>query len=393
MMQARHGVWALVSVTAALVAACGGESSSGLTGGGGGDASVGSGGASAGGSTSATGGSTGSGGSGGSGQAGAGGSAGGTGGASTGGATGAGGASTDAGAPCAPPANPAETALCVIFAPEAINVQTDPALDGKGTLLVQVFDTPTPPDKNAKPLVERLLPINPKNELSISSLPVERLVGTLPSTVYVRALFIDNPALLTPGTPLTYGAWIGGLDLTKGFLTKEPLNAVPVQIGKGNPLALPLTALRKLTVTVHASATPIGDGQGKLSVIVVDNADPTKKPPAFGYALDACADVAAGDVTLTGFVIGAGPYWVTGVLNDLGLTGDLPPGSLAALDFTGGKVRIPKQLVIAPGDYAPSASIDLSFVVPLPADAGAPGPNSCADLAGADGGVPADGGP
>jgi hypothetical protein len=281
----------------------------------------------------------------------------------------------------------------VTFAPEVINVQANPALDGRGTLILQVFDTPTPPEKNPPALVERLLPINPKNELSISNLPVERLVGKLPATVYVRALFIDNPALLVPGTALTYGAWVGGVDLTKGFLTKEPLTAVPVQIGQGNALTLPLSALRKLTVTVHASATPIGDGQGKLAIIAVNGADPTKKPPAFGYAVDACADVVAGDVTLTGFVIGAGPYWVTGILNDLGLPGDLPPGSLSALDLTGGKVRIPKELVIGPGDYSPSVKIDLGFVSPLPADAGAPGPNSCADLAGADGGVPADGGP
>ena len=65
---------------------------------------------------------------------------------------------------------------------------------------------------------------------------------------------------------------------------------------------------------------------------------------------------------------------------------------VAALVKNGDGFRIPQKLTIAKGDYTPSAQIDLSYVVPLPHDAGTIPPNSCADLGGADGGAP-DGGP
>lgn len=316
------------------------------------------------------------------------------GGATAGGATGTGGTAGAGGATppadCAAPTDANQTALCVTLAPEAVTAQSDPALDEKGVLLVQLFDTPTPPEKDASAvaLLEHVLPANPGvSEVSLAAIPVQRLVGTLPPVVYLRAVFVDNAERLAKDAALGWGAWVGGIDVSDGFQDKDPILPVPLDVGKGNAVTLPLVALRKLTVAVHASAKPVGDGQGPLAAVVVNDPDVAKKPPAFGLARAACADVSK-DVTLTGFVVGAGPYWITGALNDLGLPGDFPPGTLAALTVSATKITIPQKLVIAAGDYAPSVSIDLDYVAPRPGDAGPVPPNSCADLASADGGLP-----
>jgi hypothetical protein len=309
----------------------------------------------------------------------------GTGGSGIGGGTGTGG--TDGA--CAPPVDKTQTAICVTLVPEAIKAESDPALDLHGALVIQIFDTPTPPQKTASAvaLAERLVPANPTTaEVALDAIPTQRLVGTFPKTAYVRAVFVDNPALLATGTDLGWGAWIGGIDVTDGFQEDDPVLPVKLGIGEGNPVSLPLVALRQLTVTVKASVTPIGDGQGPLTAVVVASADVTTKPPAFGVANAACADVASGSVTVTGFVVGQGPYFISGALNDLGLSGDFPPGTMAALDVKPDKITIPQKLSFGARDYAVKSQIDLSYVVPLPTDAGALPPNSCADLIGRDGG-------
>jgi hypothetical protein len=378
----------LVLFTAMSLAACGADSTSGpFSRSDAGDAGNSAGHTATGGRASSTGGVAGNG---------AGGTSSGTGGvASTGGVAATGGAAATGGVggsppgDCAPPVNKNQTALCVTLVPEAIKAESDPALDEKGVLLIQIFDTPTPPETNASAvaLVERVLPANPgTSEVALGAIPMQRLAGTMPPVAYVRAVFVDDAERLAQGATLGWGAWVGGVDLSDGFQDKDPILPVKLAIGEGNLLSLPLVALRKLTVKVHASATPVGDGQGPLAAVVVNDPDVAKKPPAFGLARAGCADVSK-DVTLTGFVVGKGPYWVTGALNDLGLSGDLPPGSLAALDVTASKLTIPRELTFAADDYAPSASIDLSYAVPFPADAGPIPPNSCADLARADGGL------
>jgi hypothetical protein len=163
---------------------------------------------------------------------------------------------------------------------------------------------------------------------------------------------------------------------------------VTLQPGQGNAVDIPLVALRKLDVTVHTSATPIGDGQGPLGVVVVNDSDPAKKPPPVGAATMKCADVTNGDLHLTGFFVGAGKHWVTGLLKDISLAGDFPPGSLAALSKSGSTYTIPASFTAPRTAYTASVTIDLSFVVPYPADAGTPPPNSCADL-----GITGDAGP
>jgi hypothetical protein len=160
-----------------------------------------------------------------------------------------------------------------------------------------------------------------------------------------------------------------------------------VAAGAGTSVTVPLTALRLLTVHVDASGTPVGDGEGPLSVAVVDNPDLGANEAdvhTYGIGYELCADVADAPFDVYAVVIGTGPYYVTGALNDLGLTGGgLPAGSLSAIDFDPGPPptgTIPHTLTIPSGDYTPEVDIDLSFVVPLDADAGAVPPNSCADI-------------
>jgi hypothetical protein len=286
--------------------------------------------------------------------------------------------------------------VCLTLLPEDIKAQADPALDKKGLLIVDVFDTPNPPAKNAGQvaLAEVVDPPNPANEVSLDQIKPVRLVGRMPGTVYIRAIFVDNAKVLTAGGAITFGTWFGGINLADGLQDPEPVLAVPVKIGQGNAVSLPLTALRKLKVTVHAAIPFVGDGQGPLGVVAVNGADPSRKPQIFGLATDKCADLRAGDVTVTGFVFGPGPYWVTGMLKDLGGPGEFPPGSLAAISVVGGQVTIPRQVTIAARDYSPTGTIDLGYAVPRAADAGAVPPNSCVDLAagatdgGVDGAVP-----
>lgn len=308
------------------------------------------------------------------------------------GGDGGGGGSTPDASPCAPPTNAKNTALCVTFAPEAITARTEPALDKRGVLVVQVFDTATPPEKNADlvALVSKVLPADAAmgGEISVDALPTVRLEGAFPATSYVRVFFIDNPRVFAAGGGIDYGVWLGGVNLADGVKKDEALSPVSLTTGAGNALDVSLTAFRRLDVVASASVKPVGDGQGTLTVTMVNNPDPSKNPAAFGSAIKRCADVAMGAVDFSGFFFGKGPYWAAGVLNDLGKPGDLPVGALATLDLTAAGPRIPKQIEVGARDYATTIAVDLNYVKPLPADAGSPGPNSCADL-----GLIGDGGP
>ena len=371
---------------AALAVGCGGESTAFVPGpnpddgGPSGTGGKGSGGAAGGGQSN---GGSGQSGSGGAGQPGSGGSnAGGIGQSGAGGSSGTGGVSSDAGV-CPAPANANETAICMTFSPEDIRAENDPALDKRGVFVVQIFDMPNPPKQNAGAvaLFERVLPANSASggQIALDALRPIRAVAAFPDTVYVRAIFVDNPGPFGSGD-LGYGAWVGGVNFLDGIQKDEPLVAVSLLHGQGNVVDVPLVALRKLDVTVHLAATPIGDGQGPLAVVVVNDEDPTKKPPPVGIAVGPCVNVASGDVHLTGFFVGSGAHWVTGILKDLGGGADIPPGALAALSVNGQTYRLPTRIDVAPNAYTASATINLTFVSPLPADAGAVPPNSCADL-------------
>lgn len=332
---------------------------------------------------------------GGSGQGGNGGS--GVSGADGGGQAGAGGA-LDAGngdgggpGPCAAPGNPNDTAVCMRFPPENIRAEADPSLDKRGVFVVQIFDTPNPPKQNASQaaLFERVLPADSATggEIAIADIKQIRAVAAFPQVVYIRAVFADNAAALA-NQNLAYGVWIGGVNFLDGIQKDEPLLPTTLHRGQGNLVEIPLTALRKLDVTVHLAAKPVGDGQGPLAVVVVNDADVSKKPAPVGLATKACADVTKGDVHLTGFFVGGGQHWVTGVLKDLGGTGDLPEGALAALNVTSQSIRIPASFTASATDYTAAVTINLNYVVPWSPDAGPVPPNSCADL-----GIGGDAGP
>jgi len=382
-----------LTVIAALVCGCGGDTSSfSSAGSGGGAGAAGAGGSNSGSGGANTGGSGQSGG--GVGQAGA--HQGGAGGAGVSGAGGAfdagtgGGTGTEAG-PCPPPANTNDTAICMTFSPENIHAENDPTLDERGVFIVQIFDTPNPPKQNAgqTALFERTLPASSSSggQIALSGLRPIRAVSAFPPVVYIRAVFVDNPGPFATQT-LGYGAWVGGINFNDGIQKDDPVEPVTLTQGAGNAVDIPLTALRKLDVTVHLTATPVGDGQGPLAVVVVNDSNPKNTPPPVGFASDACADVSKGDVHLTGFFVGSGQHWITGVLKDLGGTADLPPGALAGLTVSGQTVRIPWSFTVAPTAYSAAVTIGLDYVVPWPAEAGAPPPNSCADL-----GIKSDGGP
>lgn len=394
-MMIRRWPFLVLAAAGCWAAACGGSSQSGLTSGGdaggaGGDAADG-GGRGSGGSSAATGGQGGSATGGASGSGGAAGGTGGAAGAATGGTAGAGAggaAGADAGgadagsAGCAPPAAPTDTAICLTLDPEPMDFESDPTLDGKGALVVEIFDQPDPPD-SATPLFSTLVPSDAESggTIALDALPVVRVDQTLPDVVYVRVIFADNPAVFGSSNDLTYGTWLGGFDLSQR-LENVTLDPIAVDAGKGNALTIALTAFRRLDVTVTTSATPIGDGEGPLSAIAVRDPTPSNEPHAEGLASLDCADLSGGGpVDLTGFVIGSGRFWVGALLKDLGGK-DLPPGSLSSLEVADGGLRIAPVLDVAERDYSPSVTVDLGFVVPLDADGGAPGPNSCADLGG-----------
>jgi hypothetical protein len=316
-----------------------------------------------------------------------------TGGAATGGAGAGGGGvggTPDASSGCEAPSDEAAATLCLTFAPDPMTFEADPRFDGSGLLVVHVFDVAVPTDGVDVPIFESTLPSSAAlgAEISLDALaPMRITLADAPATAYVRAIFFDNPEAFERDS-LTPGTWIGGLDLSGGLVEDQALTAVPLSAGAPHELTLDLHALRALTVTVNATATPIGDGTGPLDLLVAGDADVTGDPPVFGFATFSCVDVAdlPQEFTVPTFAV-TGTHYVTGVLNDLGLEGDFPPGLLAALDvdLDANTALIPVSVQFG-NDYTPTAAIDLSFVNPWPADAGAVPSGAGCDTS-ADGGI------
>lgn len=378
----RSIVLASLALVPFLLAACGGSSDDGGGGAGGASGSAGSGGA------------AGSGGSGG--TAGSGGSAGASGDASveaSDGAAGDGGAGGGAGDgaaeasdACADPTDASKAALCLVVQPDAITfVPGDPAFDGKGVLAIDLFDTPSPdlPDGGTvTPLASVLLPVQSSDggisEADLATLAAQPIrFDDLPPTVYARVFFADDTSMLvSPQDGPRPGLWVGGIDFSNGIADHAPLEPIALQTGQGTTAPVALHPLRKLTVTVDRTASPIGDGQGPLSVVAIDSQTPSSTSQIFGYASLDCADLSgSGTVTVSGFVLGPGPHWLAAVLNDLGVqSNDLPPGSLTSLEPSGGTLQIPAgdQLTYAADAYETTASITLGLAVPA-GDAGGDG--------------------
>lgn len=281
------------------------------------------------------------------------------------------------------------TALCLEFEPEVITPEAEPGLDERGSLEIDVFDRPNTPGGAAAPslaLYEVTLPsgADAGRELSLSHLPRHTVVLTdPPSVVYVRALFFDNEGFSETGG-LTWGTWLGGMDLRRGIVEDTSLIPVPVPPGEMTTVQVPLRALRRLSVTVTTSVTPLGDGEGALSVVASPIAALPPNVPTFGYGIDPCVDVTRGPQTVEMILLGSGKFYVTGYFDDLGIQtpGAVPPGTLLSLrnvDYSTGQATY-DDVMVGDTQYAASLAIDLGYITEFPGDPSSIGPNSCADL-------------
>ena len=282
------------------------------------------------------------------------------------------GSSSEAGPPCAPPADPTKSALCLTLVPESIAFTSDPSFDGKGWLIAQIFDSTLPdyPDGGQKPdLASAELPpgLPDGGTIDISQpIPVLRFDG-LPSTVYVRAVFFDNP---NPPTPVGAGTWLAGYDLQNGIHSQLALVNQALTPGSGTSISLPLTALRQMVVTLDRAVTPAGNGEGPAEVVATPDQSPSSGSPIFGLGTSPCSRVdGTNTAQVSGLVIGKGPYWVAADLDDFGLSdggAGLPPGSLTSLDFVDGGYLLPaaNQLTYAANAYQVALTVSLNVVVP-----------------------------
>ena len=292
----------------------------------------------------------------------------------TGGSAGSGG-TADAGAEeCEAPGEAGHTALCVHFIPERVRARQEKTMDKMGALAVQIFDGPKP--ASATKLAEQLLGTN--GEISVDDLPVVRFDETLPDTVYLRAVFVDNPSALAPNGA-GFGVWIGGADLSNGLDESQPILPLSLTQGAAQDVDLALVATRRLEVTLSVDVKPLGDGEGPLLVTALRTATPASDTPYFGIAGAACIK-ADNPLSVTGYVIGSGLFYVGALLNDLGASGTFPPGSLISIDTSGGgSGALSAKVTVNPQEYSVAVKVPLNALIPMPSDPVIPA-NSCADL-------------
>jgi hypothetical protein len=281
-----------------------------------------------------------------------------------------GGTSVVTSAPCAPPGDPTKAALCVTVVPEAMTFTSDPRFDGKGYLVAQAFDTSLPdyPDGGETPsLAAQTFGEPDAGTVDLSQpLPVIRFDG-LPGAVYPRVVFVDDPDTTVD---IGAGTWLAGYDLGDGLGGQPALVAQPLVVGSGTSITMTLTALRELVVTMQRTVAPAGNGEGPATFVATTDQVPGNGSPLFGVGQNACSRVDGTNQTqVSGFVIGSGPYYVAGILDDFGLADGgvtLPPGGLVSLQQTNGTFQIPAadQLTYPATAYRVSQTITLDLVLP-----------------------------
>lgn len=284
---------------------------------------------------------------------------------------------------------PDATALCLTFLPERVAPRDEPGLDQRGFLTLEVFDTPSPPAgkaRSAAALYRRTVPVDSDSggEIALTDLPEPTvLLNDGLSEVYLLAQFFDN-ARVSGDVNISWGTWLGGLDLRNGLSEDLSLSPIPLVTGGVTRHQVALTALRRLTVTVTASVAPLGDGEGGLSVVASRLEGLPPRVPTDGYGIDPCVDMTRGPQTVEVGLIGSGSFFVTAFFDDLGIEtpGEMPPGTLLSVgDFDPGTARgTYDQVTLADDQYAAELSVDLGTVIDLRGDPTALGPNSCADL-------------
>jgi hypothetical protein len=292
------------------------------------------------------------------------------------------GSATDAGTACDPPSDSTKSAVCLVLHAETITFGAAPAFDGKGYLVAQLFDTADPDLSDggtATPIATTVLPgADAGADAGLvdlaAAIPMIRFDG-LPPSVFIRAVFADDPA---PASGLRAGDWLAGYDLSAGLYKGVPLRNEALTPGQSQTVTLDLRALRRLSVDMSAATTPVGNAQGPAAFFAVDQPYIGAGSHVFGVGRSACASLAdASTATVEGFVLGAGPYYVTGWLDDFGTWdggGVLPPGDLVALEVgADGGPQIPAadQVTYAPTAYSVSKALPLGLVVA--GDAGADG--------------------
>lgn len=286
--------------------------------------------------------------------------------------------------PCAPPSDPTKSALCLDVAPEAITfVPGDPAQDGVGILFARLFSSPRPDvdgGANAAAIGEAItIPAQPDggleagvNTMSLANPIAPVRFDGLPSRVYARVLFIDD---FTQFRALGAGWWLGGLDLANG-LTDAPLLPIDLEAGRGKTVRVDLRALRRLTVNVTRApaVSPAGNGQGPVRLFAVEGNRLTAGVKVFGTAMNPCGDISgASAAVVNGWVIGPGPYYLAGWLDDFDRGGSgIPGGSLTSLSFVGGTPELPaaNRVLYAPTAYSISHAVEMNFVIPNDAGLG-----------------------
>jgi hypothetical protein len=270
--------------------------------------------------------------------------------------------------PCSAPVDPAHAKACLVFTPETVRFESDATLDGNGTLVLRIFGTPDP---SQAPLAGAALPPLPDGgvgEMNVASLPQLDFEG-LPDTVYIYAVFVDNPAWFLDTSGLTYGTFVGGLNLGSGLSPRPAIKPVALKKGAGTLVPIFMTAMRRFTSTVEVALPdgggPEGDGQGPLSVGVFQQASPAGAQ-VFGSATLPCVDSHALPVAVSGFFYGSGANWFAAQIDDFGVGTAAPAGALVSLVPP---LNIPEAQKLTVADDAYSVSIPrLQLTTVLPGD-------------------------
>jgi hypothetical protein len=284
---------------------------------------------------------------------------------------------------CALPADGTLSALCLRFDPEPIDFEKDSRHDGKGVLIVQLFDTPIPEAVDGgprAPFAEQRYPEQADAgagvEANVTALPLQRFDG-LPKTVYVRSIFSDDPATLPPRF-LGSGVWLGGYDPNGGLRPEVPLAEVTLTPGVATVRTVRLRVMRsiKIGLQLDSAVKPLDDGQGPAIAVMFRNSTLGLDNPPLGFASSRCAVLpAGGQAVISGFLLGSGEYYVLGMLNDLNLASRFAQPIAGSLLSTTSLDPTPPPLVdkltVGERQYSAEGQVVLRQVVPvLGADAG-----------------------